>query len=987
MNQRVIFNSASDRILNLQTLTGEEIKLICSDEQFLHWNKLKHLIHTGNVLQLVHVHDLDTHSVSCEFIILEPNYLMDISSLAECYRPFGDHPLNYTLSRLRIPVNTRHILLGNTANYFIDTLVHEKDGQQIDYRQLLTELFRSSPFEFTACEDLQDPDTERHFFEACRLQYNHIRQIVKEKFPSAGIDRDKVILEPAFISNVLGLQGRLDLMLQDFSAFVELKSGKAEDDFRTGTFIHSSIHHYTQMILYLAVLEVNLNLSPEEVRSYLLYSKYPVLSLEKHSRKHLDEVLHLRNCIVALEDVIQRKNSIAATENILKHISPRVLNVKKLTGNFFEKYLQPQIEECRQMIDVLTEQERAYFMRIYAFIVKEMWIAKAGERDYEGSRKAANMWNVPVEEKIAAGEFLYDLRIICHEAAGEKHFIVLEIPVYPDNYLPNFRQGDAIVLYQACGPDGIRRTVNETQVFKGAIETMSAGKIKIRLRAPQRNTTVLPLDSLYAIEHDYMDAVFTGMFKGLTAFAQANKDRRDLLLGLRQPRFRENDTHLSHTPSDDIHRIVWKALAAEDCFLLIGPPGTGKTSRALKEIVSVFLENSADEQKEFPKNILLLSYTNRAVDEMCKALLDMDRKVPFIRVGSELNCDPSYRPYLLDNILNSCQRRDDVRNKINNSRILIGTVASVWSKPDLFRLKHFDLAVVDEATQLLEPHLLGIFSIKNSDGRDAVERFVLIGDHKQLPAVILQSKEDSEVKEPVLREMGFDNLSNSLFERLYRQYVQAGLTHAFDMLNKQGRMHPSIAQFPSYYFYEGKLDIAGLPHQQEDTTAPFLFPERVMFFPSSRSPEDVIDKINHEEARLAATISRDLYLCYEASASVFDPQALGIITPYRSQIALIKKEIELLDIPSLSQVVVDTVERFQGSQKDIIIYSFCINTDWQLQALPNLMEENGNIIDRKLNVVLTRARKQLIILGNPVFLSKNILYKKLIDHFSTTYKT
>ncbi|MBQ6309149.1 MAG: hypothetical protein IJK82_05015, partial [Prevotella sp.] len=91
-------------------------------------------------------------------------------------------------------------------------------------------------------------------------------------------------------------------------------------------------------------------------------------------------------------------------------------------------------------------------------------------------------------------------------------------------------------------------------------------------------------------------------------------------------------------------------------------------------------------------------------------------------------------------------------------------------------------------------------------------------------------------------------------------------------------------------------------------------------------------------------------------------------------------EIEQTGITALLQVSIDTVERYQGSQRDVIIYSFTIQNRYQLEFLTaNCFVEDDKVIDRKLNVVLTRARKQLILTGNEAVLRYNGLYAQLLD--------
>ena len=106
-----------------------------------------------------------------------------------------------------------------------------------------------------------------------------------------------------------------------------------------------------------------------------------------------------------------------------------------------------------------------------------------------------------------------------------------------------------------------------------------------------------------------------------------------------------------------------------------------------------------------------------------------------------------------------------------------------------------------------------------------------------------------------------------------------------------------------------------------------------------------------------------------------------MIVPYRNQISTVRNEIDRYGIPCLHDITIDTVERYQGSQRDFIIYGFTIQQPYQLNFLTNdVFEEDGMIIDRKLNVALTRARLNLILIGNPVLLNMNITFSNLLDY-------
>ena len=980
---RVCFQYADDTYLYVQpldTLANEWLKVRYNvpgvNEEFRETCELLWRHAQMNLLDVV----VDEEGIlTPSFIILEPDYLIDISSLAECFKDYGHHPANYILARLQPSENTCPLLLGNIANLFLDEWIHA-EGEP-DYLTCMKKAFRTYPLELAACEELRDAAKERRFFADCRLHFENIRRTVLETFsaPGYGLDKSDAVLEPSYICEALGLQGRLDYMQRDMSAFIEMKSGKA-DEYAIRGKVEPRENNRVQMLLYQAVLEYAMGVDHRRVKAYLFYTRYPLLYPARPSWAMVRRVMNVRNRIVEAEYGIQLRNNIEYTAYKFRDLRPVILNERKLDGKFWRDYLCPPIQRLGGKLSALSPLERNYFYTLYNFITKELYTSKSGDVAELGRTGAASLWLATLDEKCEAGEILYDLIIQDNHATDPHKPYLRLVRRGSEEALANFRTGDAVVLYER---NSERDNVTNRMVFKGNVEYISGRTISFRLRASQQNVGVLPADSRYAMEHDYMDTSFRSMYQGLSLFLSATKERRDLLLGCREPAFDEELDGQIEAAADDFERVILKARAARDYFLLVGPPGTGKTSYALRGMVEAFYGEG--------KQILLLSYTNRAVDEICKALSAITSGIDYIRLGSELACEEIYRPHLIENVLEDCANRREVQERIVRCRVFVGTVATLSAKTDLFRLKRFDVALVDEATQILEPQLLGLLCARSASGEDAIGKFVLIGDHKQLPAVVQQASEHSEIHDEELRRIGLYNLKDSLFERLYRHLTMGesgrGASRCHDMLCRQGRMNEDVAQFPNRAFYGGLLEVLGLEHQRGSLVlAPCLrnhplasvLTRRVAFLPSEADVGQKSVKMNASEARIAAALSEAVYIQYTTCATFNPARTLGIITPYRSQIALIKAALAALHIPALNEVLVDTVERFQGSERDVIIYSFCVNRAYQLKFLSNLTEEKGVLIDRKLNVALTRARMQMFIIGVPKLLNQNPIYAELL---------
>lgn len=885
-------------------------------------------------------------------VVVEPDYLLDVSLLASCFEDYGHHPLLYTLKRMMARPNNIHTLLGNFAGAALDDLVNHPESTEM--AQTLKTNFRDKALEFVTCPDF-DPI---RFKQNAVLQMQNMRAITDDLFRH--YDRENAVLEPSFVCEQLGLQGRVDLMTTDMHLLVEQKSGKNIYVERNTAGLHGRHieKHYVQMLLYYGILACNFLVSRRKIDMFLLYSKYSLpdgLMEVEPLQKLLREAVQLRNQIVANEYAMARDGF----AEVLPLLTPEVMNTKGQGGFFYEHYLRPQLESLCTPLHTASPLEQAYFCRMMTFALKEQLLGKVGVAGASGSA-VADLWNMPLTEKREMGNIYIGLRIVEKQkdpSTGGVVRLKLSVPDQGDDFLPNFRRNDMVYLYAYDGVPDVRKSI----LLRGTMVEISSDTISIGLSNRQHNEQLTDTEQVYAVEHAGSDAGGAAAINGLYTFLTAPAERRALLLCQRQP-LADTTRQLSRSYHPDYDEVLLKAMRSKDYFLLQGPPGTGKTSMALRFLVEEELASRSSD-------ILLTAYTNRAVDEICGMLCSAG--IPFVRLGGEYSCDPQYKSYLLGSVVEKCSRLDAVQDTLRKTQVVVGTTSMLMAHPFIFGLKQFSLLIVDEASQILEPGIVGLLSMTSA-------RFILVGDHKQLPAVVQQSAEESAVAEESLQAIGLTNCRNSLFERLFREELRSGREDFVGVLHKQGRMHPAIAEYPNRMFYaREQLQPVPLPHQKESSSYP-----RMVFIDVPSRAEDAdmsSDKVNPSEAAVVAQVMANVYRHHQEA---FDPEkTLGVIVPYRNQIAMIRRELEKLDIPTLLNVSIDTVERYQGSQRDVIIYSFTVSHRYQLDFLTaNCFEEDGMLIDRKLNVAMTRARKQLVMTGNADLLSQNQTFRQLIEY-------
>ena len=282
---------------------------------------------------------------------------------------------------------------------------------------------------------------------------------------------------------------------------------------------------------------------------------------------------------------------------------------------------------------------------------------------------------------------------------------------------------------------------------------------------------------------------------------------------------------------------------------------------------------------------------------------------------------------------------------------LSGSGHDLLAKLDPF----FDTVIIDEACQCVETSSLIPMKYK-------CRSCILVGDPNQLPPTVLSSKASN------------CNFETSLFQR-----VQSVVPESVFLLSIQYRMHPDIALFPSTYFYMGKLENGPNVGMHPDFAINNISTELVpvtkpyVFFNVSGTEESGQMKSYRNITEVECAISLVKMLC-SMFGNVNFYNRIGIITPYKQQQhELRRKFMQEFGTGIVKAIDINTVDAFQGQEKDIIIFS-CVRAGSTVGFLADT---------RRLNVALTRAKSKVFILGNAQHLLKNMLWNNLINDAKT----
>ena len=883
------------------------------------------------------IHYSETITISAttaSYFILEPDYLIDASDIDNCFEMSTvPLPVIYLMNKFEVPQPNINMMRGSLVNTMLDLVLEDP---KLSDETLFSNALRDnidSAYQYNLSE-LKDVRTE--------IERDHLPQL--RNFQKE-VENKNVSTEPTYFSALYGIQGRIDVLSESpdhpqFKEIFELKSSKPP-------FSGVYTGHKIQTIAYHLLLRSTYG-KQREGRTSLFYSKAPqgnirAVPTEADLEKQL---FRIRNGIIQLLFLVA--DNPENLESVIDHVHLQYRSSFKFSN----------IEKFNSLYSSIKHNHSItshYFKTFASAVLAELRVQKIGNSSYSEDKRSgfSALWNLSIEEKQAAFSILLPLKFVTYDQAN--HIVEFSTESTENT---NFREGDICLLYP--------HTTSEHNplaypIIKGGIEVLTPKKLCVKIRSKSLHPDYFSTYKLFALEHDFFESNQIGLLANLTRFVLTSDfEKHQLLWGLKEPEATKPIVPENSNLLPDQAFNIGIAIAAKDYYLIQGPPGTGKTSVVIMQILLYTVQT----QK---KHCTVLAYTNRAVDEICNRL-ESNGMDYILLSGSSRNKNS------LKNIFRESKTLNTLHSRIKSVKIYVSTVTSYFSHFEKIRRLTPELhtLIVDEASQLLEPHLIGILP--------AYRKFILVGDHFQLPAVSQLSDRKSLSIPEAIRAIGITDLRHSLFERLWHQAVRNKWDHAYGTLKNQFRMHLSIQDLINKY-YDKQLQ----PGKPEQTVASPHFPRiasdrilsilassRVIFINTSKGSSPA-SRINKLEAEITANLLESIYSHF---SQLFTPYTVGVITPWRAQISAIRSLIS--DEKIRNQVSVDTVERYQGSEREIIIISLSTSDSSQLERLSQI-SDNGKV-DRKLNVAVTRAQHQLIILGDAPLLYQSRHYGELIDH-------
>ncbi len=845
---------------------------------------------------------------SNSLIVLEPDCKVDVTDISNCFQFEEPNYKSYFINLFeKVNVNEA-LFLGNVVNYIFDYLLEKENSE---YKEILEKAFKNRILSgiYVVKNKLWKKIQSK-----VESQFNNLKNAIED------LKYNNVLIEPSFSSNKYGIQGRLDALLllkdgdKNVFEIIELKSSKAPKyDYTPAPNKNESkgiwYNNLIQILCYNLLIEGVIKLNKGYLQ--LLYSSDPSNPFRYivDSFEIKKEILSVRNSIIAAEKSIMMGNY-----TLFSGLNPNDFGRRPF-------YYDSKISQFYDVYNNLSELEKEYFQHLVSFIFRESFSEKTGTLK---DQSRLNNFELESIENLDIDFELSDL---------SKMHLVFNIE---GETITSLRVGDQVMI--------LPQNTNNGLLHKGFIRDFNDTHITVSIRNKLTIEEFFRRKTKWKLVQDISDNLTKKLFPLLIKFL--NSKNKDLILGISKPLKSKNILFHDESLTTWQNKVVTEAISSKNYFLIQGPPGTGKTSKILYSIIKYYKSN-------IKNKIIVMAYTNRAVDQISSCLIS-EGIDDFIRVGSKNNKSDN----LLANFADEIEFRELI-DKLDNCKIILTTISSAISNAELFELYKFDIGIIDEASQIIEVQLVGLLSY--------FEKFIMIGDEKQLPAVCSQDFDFRRVENQLLKNVHLFDLGESLFSRLLKICKSNSIPN-YILLEEQGRMNYEIMQLANKMFYNNELKLLF----QDLKTKKYL--ENPIIFVDNISSNQI--KIDDNEAKFISKLINKLI------QDGLKPEEIGVISPFRLQCHNIKNH---LDKSIKNSILVDTVERFQGSEKEVIIISFATNKEYLVKQISSIYQFENEIVDRKLNVAITRAKQQLVLIGNSNILSNSSIFNELLKYIKENH--